>query len=229
MDFITSFPLLLLYLPNTMTTMMKAMSTSLNHRSCCTSYERGSSISTVSSPSIATGNGSLPNEQLSTVPFLQHNEPQSHQLTLQTAKAIVSSADVFEQALKESGRSYDPNLPMQYAIASYTASRDIYAREQAEKRGYMYDSYQKGIDRAISQEQHDETIACMQEEPGWLGEVKDASDRGRGAISTAIIRGIVLVALTKLVPFLYLVLVLNEGKSLTVVAGEIIGTVSLGL
>jgi hypothetical protein len=208
--------------------MMNTTSTSLNHGGC-TSHDRGSSISTVSSPSIAIGNGSLPNEQLATLPFLQHNEPEHHQLTLQTAKAIVSSADVMEQALKESGRSYDPNLPMQYAMASYTASRDIYAREQAEKRGYMYDSYQKGIDREISQDQHEETIACMQEEPGWVGEVRDARDRGRGAISTAIIRGIVLVALTKLAPILYLVFVLNEGKSLTVVAGEIIGTVSLGL
>jgi hypothetical protein len=33
--------------------------------------------------------------------FQHHNEPQHHQLTLQTAQAIVSSADVFEQALKE--------------------------------------------------------------------------------------------------------------------------------
>jgi hypothetical protein len=174
---------------------------------------------------IAIENGSLPNEQLATLPFFQHNEPEHHQLTLQTAKAIVSSAATFEQALKESGRAYDPNLLLQFAMASHTASREIAAREHAEKRGYMYDSYQKGIDREISQEQHQETIACMKEEPGWLFQVNGARDRCRGTISTAIIRGIVLVALTKLVPFLYVVW--NQGASLTVVAGEIIGKVSL--
>jgi hypothetical protein len=219
-DFTASFPLLLLYLQNIMTMMMNATSTS--------PYEHGSSISTISSSiTITIGNGSFPNEQLATLPFLQQNEPEHHQLTLQTAKAIVSSADTFERALKESGRSYDPNLPMQCAITNHTLSREIYAREQAEKRGYMYASFQNGIDREISKQQHQETMTCMKEEPGWSSELRDARDRCRGAISVAIIRGIVLVALTKLAPFLYLVFVLNEGSSLTVVAGEIFGTVSL--
>jgi hypothetical protein len=177
----------------------------------------------------------------------------NHQPTLETAKAIVASAAIleqaleesgrvydakfgesivaaaaiFEQVLKESGRVYDPNLPMQFATANYTTSREIYAREQAELRGYLYDSHQKDIDREISQEQHQETIACMQEEPGWMGRVNVASDRCRTTISTAILRGVVLVALTKLAPFLYLVFVTNKGNSLMVVAGEIIGMVRL--
>jgi hypothetical protein len=105
---------------------------------------------------------------------------------------------------------------MQHALASYTASREIYAREQAEKRGYIkYDSYQKGIDREASQE------------PGLLVEVRDARDHCLESISTAIIRGIVFVALTKLVPFLYVVW--DQGAFFTVVAGEIMRTVSLGL
>jgi hypothetical protein len=182
---------------------------------------------TVSSPSIATGNGSPPNEQLATLLFLQHNEPEHHQLTLESAKAIVSSADVMEQALKESGRSYDPNLPMQFAIASYTASRDIYARKQTETRGYFYDSIQRGIDREISEEQHQETITCMQEKPGWSHELNDARARGRAAISTALIHAIVFIVLLKLVPFVCVVW--NQEASLTVVAGEIMRTVSLEL
>ena len=201
--------------------MMNATSTS--------PYEHGSSISTISlsSIAIATGNGSLPNEQLATLPFLQHSDPQSHQLTLQTAKAIVASADVFELALKESGRTCDPNLAMQFAMTNHTLSIEIAAREQAELRGYMYDSHQKGVDRTISKEQHKETITCMQQEPGWLDDLRNAQDRCRGAIATAIIRGIVLVALTKLAPFLYVVFVLNKGNSLMAVTGEIIGMVSL--
>jgi hypothetical protein len=90
----------------------------------------------------------------------------------------------------------------------------------------MYDSYQKGIDREISQDQHEE-ITCMQKEPGWSGEVRDARDRCLGTTSTAIIRGIVLVALAKPVPFLHVVW--NQGASFTVVAGEIMRTVSLEL
>jgi hypothetical protein len=176
---------------------------------------------------LATGNGSLPTEQLVMLPPFQHNEPQHHQLTLETAKVIVSSADIFEQALKESGRSYDPNLPLQFAMASHTASCDIYAREQAEKRGYFYDNFQRGIDREISEEQHQETITCMQEEPGWSRELDDARDRGRAAISTAIIHAIAFIVLVKLAPIFFLVFVQNEGKSLTVIAAEIIGTVSL--
>jgi hypothetical protein len=199
--------------------MMNATSTS--------PYEYGSSISAISLSSITTGNGSIPNEQLATLPFFYHNEPQSHQLTLQTAKDIVASADAIEQALKESGRPLDRNLAMQWAMTNQTASREIYAREQAEKRGYMYDNFQNGIDREISLEQHKEIIACMKEESGWSGELRDARDRCRGAISTAIIRGIVLVALTKLIPFLHRVFVLKEGNSLMVVASEIIGIVSL--
>jgi hypothetical protein len=172
---------------------------------------------------IAIANGSLPNEQLAAL----HFEPQHHQLTLQTAKAIVSSADIFEQALQESGRPYDPNLAVQVAIASHIAARGIYAKEQAEQRGYIYDSIQKGIDRKISQEQHEETIACIKEEPGWLGQVRDAHDRCLGTISTAIARGTVLVILLKLCPFLYVVW--NQGASFTVVVGEIMRTVSLEL
>jgi hypothetical protein len=57
----------------------------------------------------------------------------NHQPTLQTTKAIVASAATFVQALKESGRIYDPNLAMHLAMASHAASRKIYAREQAEK------------------------------------------------------------------------------------------------
>jgi hypothetical protein len=170
---------------------------------------------------------SLANEQLAHLPCFQHNEPEHHQLTLQTAKAIVSSADVMEQALRESGRSYDPNLPLQFAMASYTASCEIYARDQAERRGYFYDNFQRGIDREISEEQHQETITCMQEEPGWSRELDDARDRGRAAISTAIIQAIALIVLVKLAPILFLVFVQNEGRSLTVIVGEIIGTVSL--
>jgi hypothetical protein len=198
---------------------MTMMSTTLNHDGC-TSYESGSSISTISSSS----NGSIPNEQVATLPFL-HDEPQPQQITLQTAKAIVSSADNIEQALKESGRSYDRNLPMEMAMASHMASREISAREQAEKRGYMYDSYQKDVDRKNSKQQHEDTIACIKEEPAWMAQLLNARERGLGAISRAIIRGIALVALTKLAPFLYLVL--TEGASFTLVAGEIIGTVSL--
>jgi membrane protein implicated in regulation of membrane protease activity len=63
----------------------------------------------------------------------------NHQVTLQTTKAIVVSAATLEQALKESGRVYNPNLVKQFAVASHAASRKIYAREQAEKRGYMFD------------------------------------------------------------------------------------------
>jgi hypothetical protein len=207
-----------------MTMMMNnAASTSFN-----IPFERGNSIVTSSLSSIATGNGSLPNEQLATLPFLQYNEPQSHQLThQQTAKDIVASADAIEQALKESGHSCDPKHAMQWAMTNHTLSREITALEQAELRGYLYDSHRKGIDREISQEQHQETIACMKEDPGWAGELRDARDHCCGAIFTAIIRGIVLVALTKLAPFLYLVFVRNEGKSLMVVASESIGMVSL--
>jgi hypothetical protein len=193
--------------------------------------ERGNPIVTSSSSSIATGNGTLPNKQLATLPFLQYNEPQSRrQLThQQTAKDVVASADAFEQALKESGRSCDPELAMHWAMTNQKLSLEIAAREQAELRGYLYDSHQRGIDREISQEQHQETIACMQEEPGWMGTVNAASDRCRTTIFTAILRGIVLVALTKLAPFLYLVFVTNKGNSLMVVAGEIIGMVRLEL
>jgi hypothetical protein len=208
-----------------MTMMMNA--TPLNHEDR-TSYERErsiSSISTSSLSSIVTVNGSLPSEQLATLPFLQdtyHHNDEPHQLTLRTAKAIVLSADAIEQALKESGRSYNPNLPMQWAMTSHTLSREISAREQAEKRGYMFDSYQKGLDRNISQHQHQETIACIKEEPKWMQQLLDARNRCLGSISTAIVPGIVLVALTKLAPSLYLVW--NEGASFTVAAGEIIGT-----
>jgi hypothetical protein len=190
--------------------------------------ERGNPIVTSSSSSIATGNGTLPNKQLAMLPFLQYNEPQSRQLThQQTTKDVVASADAFEQALKDSGRSCDPELAMYWAITNHKLSLEIAAREQAELRGYLYDSHQRDVDREISQEQHQETIACMQEEPGWMGQVNAASDRCRTTISTAILRGIVLVALTKLTPFLYLVFVTNKGNSLMVVAGEIIGMVRL--
>jgi hypothetical protein len=206
-----------------MTMMMNnATSTSLN-----IACERRNSIVTSSASSIATGNGSLPNKQLAMLPFLQYNngEPQSHQLTPQeSTKAIVASAAMFEQALKESGRSCDPKLAMQWATANHTLSLEIAAREQAEFRGYLYDSHQRDIDREISREQHQETIACLQEEPAWLDEVRDARDRCRGTISTAILRGIALVALTKLVPFLYIVW--NQGASFTVVAGEFLAMVS---
>jgi hypothetical protein len=214
-----------------MTMTMNATCTKANHEDR-TSYECEIFISTItssSSSSILAMNGSLPNKQLATLPFLQdtyhhdHNEPR--ELTLHTAKVIVSSVDIIEQALKESGRSYDPNLPMQWAMARHTASLEIEAREQAEKRRYMYDNFQKGIDRDISQQQHQETTACMQEEPGWMTQLKEARSCCLGSISTASSRGILLVALTKLVPFLYFVW--SEGASFTEVAGTIIVTVSL--
>jgi uncharacterized membrane protein len=69
----------------------------------------------------------------------------------------------------------------------------------------MYDSYQKDLDRKISQQQHQETIACIKEEPKWMQQLVDARDRCLGSISTAIVRGIVLVVLIKLAPSLYLV------------------------
>jgi hypothetical protein len=206
-------------------TMMMNNATSMSLNIPC---ERGNSIVTSFSSLITTENGSLPNKQLATLPFLQYNKPQSHQRThQQTAKDVVASADAFEQALTESGRSCDPELAMHWAMTNQKLSLEIAAREQAELRGYLYDSHQKGIDREISQEQHQETIACMQEEPGWMGRVNVASDRCRTTISTAILRGVVLVALTKLAPFLYLVFVTNKGNSLMVVAGEIIGMVRL--
>jgi hypothetical protein len=201
---------------------MMMNATPLNHEDR-PSYERRSSISsTSSSSSIATVNGSLLNEQLATLPFIQD----THQaLTLQTAKAIVSSADAIEQALKESGRSYDPNLPMQFAMTNHTLSREISAREQAEKRGYMYDSFQKDVDREISQQQHQENIACKKEAPKWSQQLMDARNRCVGSISTAIVRGIVLVALTKLAPFMYYHVLRNEGASFMAVAGDIIETI----
>jgi hypothetical protein len=189
-----------------MTMMMNA--TTINHEGR-TSYKRGSSISS-SSSSITTVNRSLLQDAY-------HHNDEPHQLTLQTAKAVVSSADAIEQALKESGRSYNPNLPMQWAMTNHAVSREISAREQAEKRGYMYDSFQKGLDRDISQHQHQETIACIKEEPKWMQQLLDARNRCLGSISTAIVRGIVLVALTKLTPSLYLVW--NEGASFTAFAG----------
>jgi hypothetical protein len=210
--------------------MTMAMNATTLNRERRTFYKRKRrrSVSNISSSlsSIATVNGSLPNEQLATLPlpFLQdsyHHNDEPHQLTLHTAKAIVSSADVIEQALKESGRSFDPNLPMQWAMTSHTLSREISAREQAEKRGYMYDSYQKDLDQNISQQQHQETIACKKEEPKWMQQLLDARNRCLGSISTAIVRGIMLVALTKLAPSLYLVW--KEGASLTEVSGEIVG------
>jgi hypothetical protein len=116
---------------------MMMNATTLNHEGH-TSYECGSSISPLS--------GSLANKQVATLAFLQdtydRNEP--HQLTLQTAKAIVTSADALEQALKKSGRSCDPNLAMQWVMTNHTVSLEIAAREQAEKRGYIYDNCQKG-------------------------------------------------------------------------------------
>ena len=88
----------------------------------------------------------------------------------------VPKGEITDEVKKGMIRRVEGNLPMQYAMASCTASRDIDAREKA-KKGYMYDSYKKDIDREISEEQHEETIACMQEKPGWLGEVRDARDR----------------------------------------------------
>jgi hypothetical protein len=70
---------------------------------------------------------------------LKESSAFNHQVTLQAAKAIVASAATLEQALKESGSVYDPNLVRQFAMASHAASRKIYAREQAEKRGCMFD------------------------------------------------------------------------------------------
>jgi hypothetical protein len=202
------------FLRNTMTMMINATPSGHGGR---TSYERGSAI-------VALSSSSFTNDKLATLPFLQDtHEPR--QLTLQTAKEIVSSADIIEQALKESGRSYDRNLPMVWAMGNHTTSREISARIQAEKRGYIYDGFQKGIDREISQQQHQESISTMKEEAGWMSQLVAARDRCFGSISTAIVRGIILVAFIKLLPFLYGVL--KEGASFTAVAGEILGTVCL--
>jgi hypothetical protein len=130
----------------------------------------------------------------------------SRQITVQAAREVVAAADILDQVLEESGRPRDPSVTLNWAAELHKTSRKLQARQQEEQRRYMYDNWQRETDRAISEQQHQESISAIKEESGcgWAEKLANIRDRCFESVFTAIVRGVVLVAVSRLVPHLFL-------------------------
>jgi hypothetical protein len=146
--------------------------------------------------------------QIVTMPELKSavtfcSSEQSHQITVQAAREVVTAANLLDQVLEESGRPRDPSAALNWAIDLHKTSRKLQAMQQEEQRRYTYDNWQRETDRAISERQHDQTISTMKAESAWAEKLVNVRDRCFESVSTAIVRGIILVAVSRLAPYLF--------------------------
>jgi hypothetical protein len=125
------------------------------------------------------------------------------QITVQAAREVVTAANILDQVLEESGRPRDPSATLNWAIDLHKTSRKLQAVQQEEQRRYTYDNWQRETDRAISERQHEQTISTMKAESAWAEKLANARDGCFESVSTAIVRGIILVAVSRLAPLLF--------------------------
>jgi hypothetical protein len=166
--------------------------------SAVTSYSSTPEVP-ISSPPSATQIVTMP-EVKSTVTFC--GSEQSHEITVQAAREVVTAANLLDQVLEESGRPRDPSAALNWAIGLHKTSRKLQAMQQEEQRRYTYDNWQRETDRAISERQHEKTISTMKSESAWAEKLVNVRDRCFQSVSTAIVRGIILVAVSRLAPYL---------------------------
>lgn len=132
-----------------------------------------------------------------------YSSEESHQITVQAAREVVTAANLLDQVLEESGRPRDPSAALKWAIDLHKTSRKLQAMHQEEQRRYTYDNWQRETDRAISERQHAQTISTMKAESAWAEKLVNVRDRCFESVSTAIVRGIILVAVSRLAPYLF--------------------------
>jgi hypothetical protein len=152
------------------------------------------------SSSLATQIVMMP-EQESMVTFC--SSEQSRQITVQAAREVITAANILDQVLEESGRPRDPSAALNWAIGLHKTSRKLQAMQQEEKRRYTYDNWQRETDRAISEQQHQQTISTMKADSAWAEKLANVRDRCFESVATAIVRGIILVAVSRLAPYLF--------------------------
>jgi hypothetical protein len=167
--------------------------------SALTTYASTPEVPTRSSSS-ATQAVMMP-EVESTVTFC--SSEQSHEITVQAAREVVTAANLLDQVLEESGRPRDPSAALNWAIDLHKTSRKLQAMQQEEQRRYTYDNWQRETDRAISERQHEKTISTMKAESAWAEKLVNVRDGCFESVSTAIVRGIILVAVSRLAPYLF--------------------------
>jgi hypothetical protein len=167
-------------------------------------YASTPEIPTSSSSSSATQIVMMPEVESSSAVATFCSSEESHQITvLHAAREVVTAANLLDQVLEESGRPRDPSAALNWAIDLHKTSRKLQAMQQEEQRRYTYDNWQRETDRAISERQHEQTISTMKAESAGAEKLVNVRDRCFESISTAIVRGIILVAVSRLAPFLF--------------------------
>jgi hypothetical protein len=150
---------------------------------------------------------SVSNNQIVTTPehhstLAVYSTEQSRKITVHRAREVAVAANIIDQVIRESGRSVDPSVSLMCAIEMHKTDRKLEARLQEERRRYMYDHGQRETDRGLSERQHQESLSAMKEDNGWSKKLVETRDMCFGSLITAMVRGVVLVAVSRALPFL---------------------------
>lgn len=146
----------------------------------------------------------VPDENSTATSTLGYPTESARQLTMEAARQVVTAANIMDEALEESGRPRDHSAALNWAMSFHRSSSELEASRQQEYRQYAYDSWQRETDRDLSEQRHQEQLDSMEQDGAWVEKLVSARDRCLRSINTAIVRGLSLVAASRVVVFLML-------------------------
>jgi hypothetical protein len=102
------------------------------------------------------------------------------------ARQAVTLANVFEEACTEAGVACDRKMALRWAMQQQTTDKIIDAQQMEEVRRYVYDHSQRTVDRKLSQQFHDESIAASREDKDWQVKLANILDKCYSALIRSI-------------------------------------------
>ena len=116
---------------------------------------------------------------------------------------IVETCLYMKEKCAEHGLTVETHNAMMIAVTKQKSVQELHASEIKEARGYMYDSYQRNIDRAIHERRHHENLAASREDKDWVSKLVSMRDKAMNTLSTTIAYSVFgILALSVIVPLM---------------------------
>jgi hypothetical protein len=134
--------------------------------------------------------------------------PSPIKTTIADARHALALVSLYEQACSEQGRVCDHGAALQWAALQQKSEMMLNVRREEELRRYLWDNAQRTVDRSLSQNQHDETIAVSREDKDWQRKLQTSRDKCHSAVVCAFYQSLVgtflVVVLRPIIQVMYL-------------------------
>ena len=108
-------------------------------------------------------------------------------ITVDDAREVAKAAVSLKTCLAELGETCDITYALEWASKQQKANNKEHASLEKERRGYIYDGFQRNTDRINEERRHHENLTAGREDKDWLSKLQSARDKTLKALVNAIL------------------------------------------